>query len=89
MQTIHLDTPPGPPRPGDLIAGVLEGTGLEVPEAPASTFFGDWAWVFDVPDAEWNERVVPIVEAHIVALYNQGVIRYGSWSTPGNEEVTE
>jgi len=30
VQTIELDCPPLTPRPGTYIAGVIEGTGLEV-----------------------------------------------------------
>jgi hypothetical protein len=37
-KTIILDCPPGHPRPGDLIAGVIEGTGLELKEAVSKLF---------------------------------------------------
>jgi len=39
VKTIELDCPPGQPRPGDLIDGVIEGTGLPKKEAK-SKFFG-------------------------------------------------
>lgn len=78
MQTIELDCPPGDPRPGDLIASVLEGTGL-TPGETTSRVFGNWTWAFDVPRDEWVERIQPIIKPRIEALYNAGVIRYGSW----------
>jgi hypothetical protein len=78
VQTIDLDCPPGDPRPGDLIEGVLEGTGLVAGE-PVSKVFGNWCWEFDVPRAEWEERVQPVIRPRIEALYHRRVIRYGSW----------
>ena len=40
---LELDCPPGSPRPGDLLPGVLEGTGLEKsPEDTTSRLFGNW-----------------------------------------------
>jgi len=77
-QTIELDCPPGHPRPGDLYPGVIEGTGL--PERkPVGMFFGNWTWDYnDLPRSEW-ERVQPILKERITALYERGMIRYGSW----------
>lgn len=78
QQTIELDCPPGSPRPGDLIAGVIEGTGLELKES-ISRVFGNWMWDYsEVPPEEWK-RIQPILEERIVKLYNAGTIRYGSW----------
>lgn len=79
MQTLELDCAPGYPRPGDLITGVLEGTGLAVPEKPVSMFFGNWTYAFDVPAEEWKTRIQPIIKPRIEALYRAGKIRYGSW----------
>ncbi len=77
--TIELDCPPGSPRPGDLIAGVLEGTGLPMIET-SSRLFGEWTWDYtDLVDQEIWARVQPTLEARITDLYNRGVIRYGSW----------
>lgn len=77
-QSIELDCPPGEPRPGDLIASVIEGTGLELRE-PISKVFGNWAWSYsDVPAELWA-TIKPILKERITALYNRGVIRYGSW----------
>lgn len=77
-QSIELDCAPGLPRPGDHIAKVIEGTGL--PERkPVSKFFGCWKWDYsDIPEKEWN-RIKPTLRTRIVALYNDGWIRYGSW----------
>lgn len=78
--TIELDCPPGGMRPGHLIGGVIEGTGLPARD-PASTLFGEWTWDYsDVPGiAELWPKIQPVLEARITALYNSGVIRFGSW----------
>jgi hypothetical protein len=77
-QTIELDCPPGLPRPGDLIDGVIEGTGLPKRDS-VSRCFGNWKWDYnDIPEEQWNE-INPILRERIVKLYNAGVIRYGSW----------
>lgn len=78
MQTIELDCAPGTPRPGDLIAGVIKGTGLPRRET-VSRLFGSWEWNYsDIPKAKWL-KVQPILEERIKTLYHAGVIRYGSW----------
>lgn len=75
--TIELDCPPGEPRPGDLIAKVLEGTGLPERET-VSRLFGNWAW--DYSDmAEAFMQAQPVLGERITKLYHAGVIRYGSW----------
>lgn len=78
MQSIELDCPPGDPRPGDLIDGVLEGTGLTAGETTARVF-GNWVWEFDVPQDKWEQEIQPIIQPRIEALYHAGRIRYGSW----------
>lgn len=78
MQTIELDCPPGVLRPGDLIDGVLEGTGL-VADEPISKLFGEWTWAFDVPRARWESEIQPVIKPRIEALYHAGQIRWGSW----------
>jgi hypothetical protein len=78
LQTIELDCPPGYPRPGDLIAGVIGGTGLESRET-ISRLFGNWVWDYhDVPPEKWEE-IKPTLGERITKLYNNGIIRYGSW----------
>lgn len=78
-KTIELDCPPGNPRPGDLIAGVIEDTGLQEKD-PRSKFYGNWTWDYtdDVTDYKWK-KIAPILEERITILYNKGLIRYGSW----------
>jgi len=77
-QTIELDCPPGPTRPGHLIAGVIAGTGLEARET-VSRCFGNWAWDYsEVPAEEW-EAIRPTLDKRITKLYRSGVIRYGSF----------
>jgi hypothetical protein len=77
-QTIELDCPPGSPRPGDLIEGVIAGTGLELKEA-GSKLFGNWTWYYKMPEAEWAEKIQPVIGPRIEALYHAGLIRWGSW----------
>ena len=78
QRTIELDCPPGGTRPGDLIANVIAGTGLEARE-PVSKLFGEWTWDYnDVPQEDWD-RIKPVLAERIRALYDKGVIRYGSW----------
>jgi hypothetical protein len=78
LQTIELDCPPGPVRPGDYIGNVLRGTGLEIPET-SLRFFGCWTWEFDVPDDVWERDIQPVIGPRIETLFHQGAIRYGSW----------
>lgn len=77
-QTIELDCPPGSPRPGDLIDGVIEGTGLPKQD-PVSMLFGEWVWEYEMSEAEWEEKVKPVIKPRIEALYYSGRIRWGSW----------
>lgn len=77
-QTIELDCAPGGTRPGHLIAGVIEGLGLE-PREPITKCFGNWVWSYsDVDSAHW-ESIKPTLKERITALYEAGTIRYGSW----------
>lgn len=77
-KTIELDCPPGAIRPGHLIKRVIEGTGLQLKE-PISCFFGNWVWSYDeVSDGDWL-KIQPILGERINTLYNEGLIRYGSW----------
>ena len=77
-QTIEIDCPPGNPRPGDLIAGVLDGTGIPVRES-VGRLFGNWMWDYnDIPEDVW-QKAKPIIKDRLVALYHRGVVRYASW----------
>ena len=77
-QTIELDCQPGNPRPGDLIAGVIEGTGLPKREA-VSKLFGNWMWDYkDIDEKKWL-AIKETLKERVTKLYNAGVIRYGSW----------
>lgn len=76
--SIELDCAPGWPRPGDLIDGVIEGTGLPKQE-PDSKLFGAWAWYYNVPRDKWAAEIVPVIKPRIEKLYHDGLIRYGSW----------
>lgn len=79
MKTIELDCAPGTLRPGNLIEGVVEGTVLEGKlKDPISKLFGNWTWGFEVTDDEWAAAQA-VTKPRIVALYNSGIIRYGSW----------
>jgi len=75
----ELDCPPGSPRPGDLIEGVIEGLGLPWPKEPTSKFFGNWKWEW--PEVSWErwQEIRPILKKRITQLYEAGLIRYGSW----------
>lgn len=78
MQTIELDCAPGGLRPGDLIAAVIDGTGLPARE-PVLKFFGEWTWDYgDVAPDVWA-AAKPVLQERITKLYHGGMIRYGSW----------
>ena len=80
--SIELDCPPGSPRPGDLIMGVVKDTPLEAVTTPEGTvvrIFGNWVWEYDgFTDLEW-EAIQTVTMPRVKALYMSGVIRYGSW----------
>lgn len=77
-QTIELDCPPGNPRPDDLYPNVIKGLDLPTRE-PVSKFFGEFTWDYqDIPPEKWK-KVQPILKERITKLYNQGLIRWGSW----------
>ena len=77
-QTIILDCPPGEPRPGDLIDAVIKDTGL-TKKNPAYTVFGEWCWDYsEVPPETWK-TIQPTLKDRITNLYNESIIRYGSW----------
>lgn len=77
-QTIEIDCPPGSPRPGDLIEGVLEGTGLPMRET-VGRLFGNWMWDYNDIDPETWRKAQAIIKPRLVALYHAGTVRYASW----------
>jgi len=75
-QEIHLECPPGDPRPGDLIADLIKDTGLPI-RPDISRVFGHWTWDYsDIPQDVW-QRATPIVIRRMEELYDRGVIRAG------------
>lgn len=76
--SIELDCAPGNPRPGDLIAGVIEGTGLPLKDT-VMKLFGNWKWNYQEVSCEEWDKIQPIVKQRITKLYESGIIRYGSW----------
>ena len=76
-QVIELDCKPGDPRPGDLIDGVIESTGLPS-RKDVSRFFGEWRWDYsDIAKDVW-EKAKPILVKKNKALHRRGLIRFGS-----------
>lgn len=81
--SIELDCPPLTPRPSAYIEGVIKGTVLEgrpelESENTVSRCFGNWVWLYELDDAEY-EKLVPILKERITKLYKDGCIRFGSW----------
>jgi hypothetical protein len=82
---IDIDCPPGDPRPGDLIGGVIKGTGLPLREDVGSRFFGWWTWDYsDIAPDVWK-RARPKIRRRIRRLYEAGIIRYGRVSSAPGE----
>ena len=77
-QEIILDCAPGMIRPGDLLPGILLETGIEPVEA-SSKLFGSWVFCFDHIDKSVWESKKETIEKRIKVLFDQGLIRYGSW----------
>jgi hypothetical protein len=75
-QEIHLECPPGEPRPGDLIAELIRDTGLPLRDA-SSRLFGNWEWDYsDIARTVW-EKAVPLIERRMTDLYGRSIIRAG------------
>jgi hypothetical protein len=60
-----------------LIGIVIEDTGLELKET-RSRFMGNWTWDYSEVDPEIWKTIRPILHERIKALYDDGLIRYGS-----------
>ena len=77
-QEIILDCPPGEPRPGDLIEGVIEGTELECRNTVLRCY-GMWVWDYsDIPSEHWK-KIEPVLGKRINDLYYARIIRGGKW----------
>lgn len=76
-QEIHLECPPGEPRPGDLIAELIGDTGLPL-RHDVSRVFGHWTWEYnDIARTVW-EKAVPLIGHRMMELYERNIIRAGS-----------
>jgi hypothetical protein len=75
-QEVHIECPPGEPRPGGLIAKVIRGTGLPLREDVVEfRFFGHWKWEYhDIPREIW-EAAVPVMFRRLKMLYKKKAIR--------------
>lgn len=78
MSRLEIDCPPGCPRPGDLLRGVLAGTGIELGK-PNSTFFGCWTWEIPAHLETAYGVAQEIIGTRLDALYKRGTIRYCAW----------
>jgi hypothetical protein len=77
---IEIDCPPGSPRPGDLLPGVLKDTGVSIdPNNTVSRLFGNWEWAVPENQERAYERARPTIQQRLTALYHAGVIRYAAW----------
>ena len=77
-QEIELDCKPGDPRPGDLIGGVIDGTGLPLRE-DIFRWMGLWVWDYSDIEKQIWEKAQPLLKRRIRSLHKRGLIRYGSW----------
>ena len=77
-QTIVLDAPPFSTRPDELLPIALKGTSLPPREAN-TRIFGAWEFDYSDIDRETWSVARKILQTNITELYNQGLIRYGSW----------
>jgi len=78
IRTFSIDCKPGIIRPGDLAIQIFKEISIPVTK-PVSCSFGEWTWEIDVSDEKW-EIICPIIIKKITEFYNNGIIRYGSWS---------
>lgn len=76
--TIEIDCPPGDPRPGDLICGVIEDLNLTLGE-PTSKTFGNWTWTVPADQANHYLTVQNTVRERLLVLHSSGLVRYASW----------
>ena len=85
-QEIHLECPPGEPRPGDLIVEIIRDTSLPLRDS-ASRLFGHWVWDYnDIPREIW-ETAGPLIERRMTELRSRRIIRAaqcGGFTTEGS-----
>ena len=75
---MEIDCPPGAPRPGYFIEGVLEGIAdATVYAEPVRRLYGEWAWKFNLETTSWPTQEKTIMK-RLAVLYDAGAIRY--WS---------
>lgn len=78
MQKISLDSGPLAPRPNTLLPYVIKETILTLKQ-PESRSFGEWTWDYsEVSEANWSALQNTLRE-RITSLFDDGLIRYGSW----------
>jgi hypothetical protein len=77
-QSIEIDCPPGYPRPGHLIEGVIKDTGLPLRD-DVSRLFGCWKWDYNDIDPEVWKKAQPIIGERLTKLYDARVCRFCSW----------
>jgi hypothetical protein len=78
--TIELDCPPGTPRPGDLLPGVLAETEVSLdPDETVSRLFGNWMWEIPAAQEAAFLKSRNVIKSRIKELHTAGLIRYGSW----------
>ena len=79
---ITLDCEPGGIRPSSLISGVIKDLISNPPDNfennPQSAKFGEWVWSFEIPQDKYS-YIQNEIKERITSLYNNNVIRYGSW----------
>ncbi len=78
-QSIELDCPPGAIRPKDLINGVIADLDIQPMSWDVVPMFGHAEYLFDIPRETWEREYQPVIKDRVKALYDAGVIRYGSW----------
>jgi hypothetical protein len=84
-QEIHLECPPGEPRPGDLIANLIANTGLPIRKDSGGRLYGHWSWNYSTVAPEVWEAARSIVLERMSELYEAGTVRaasFGEFSKP-------
>lgn len=78
--TIELTCPPEGCHPAELLVGILAKTGLLSQDFTlVSTDLGNYRWELAKGKGELYALALPVIRQRIRALYNKGLITYGSW----------